>query len=64
MSVDEKNFSFSCDKEEKSSSSHFLSQLKDILPSIILAFLMGGLVYLVNYLGLSVIITLIIMILW
>lgn len=38
----------------------YLSQLKDILPSIILAVFMGGIVYLVNYIGLSIVITLII----
>ena len=40
----------------------YLSQLKDILPSIILAVIMGSLVYLFNYIGLSPIITLIIQI--
>ena len=38
----------------------YLSQLKDILPSIILAVFMGGIVYLVNYIGLGIVITLII----
>ena len=40
----------------------YLSQLKDILPSIILSVIMGAIVYLVNYIGLNAIITLIIQI--
>ena len=40
----------------------YLQQLKDILPSIILAVIMGVLVYLFNFIGLSSIITLIIQI--
>ena len=37
-----------------------VEQLKDILPSIIMAWVMGGIVYCVNFLGLSDIITLLI----
>ena len=40
----------------------YLQQLKDILPSIIISCIMGGIVYLVNFLELSAIITLIIQI--
>lgn len=40
----------------------YMAQLKDILPSIILATLMGAIVYLINYLNLNVMITLIIQI--
>lgn len=40
----------------------YLEQLKDILPSIILSLIMGGLVYLVNFIGLSSLLTLIIQI--
>lgn len=40
----------------------YLSQLKDILPSIILACFMGGIVYLINFIGLSPLVTLIIQI--
>ena len=36
----------------------YLEQLKDILPSIILAWVMGGIVYCVNFLGLHEFITL------
>ncbi len=38
----------------------YFEQLKDILPSIIMAWVMGGIVYCVNFLGLSDIITLLI----
>ena len=38
----------------------YFEQLKDILPSIVLAWLMGGLVYCVTFLKLNSIITLII----
>lgn len=38
----------------------YVQQLKDILPSIIVAAIMGGIVYLVNFLNLSAILTLII----
>ena len=38
----------------------YLQQIKDILPSIILSIIMGVLIYLINYIGLSSIITLII----
>lgn len=40
----------------------YLSQLKDILPSIILACFMGGIVYLINFIALSPLVTLIIQI--
>ncbi len=41
---------------------NYLQQLKDILPSIILAVIMGSLVYLINFIGLPSFITLIIQI--
>lgn len=41
----------------------YIAQLKDILPSIILAIIMGAVVYLVNFLNLSTILTLVLQVL-